>query len=37
MYKPKTGTPRVKWLEELKLEKKLKITVRFAKRNIKKY
>jgi hypothetical protein len=37
IYRPKIGTPRAKWLEELKLEKKLKITIRFAERNIKKY
>jgi hypothetical protein len=34
IYRPKTGTLRVKWLEELKLKKKLKITTRFAERNI---
>jgi hypothetical protein len=36
IYRPKTGTLRVKWLEELKLKKKLKVIIRFAKRNIKK-
>jgi hypothetical protein len=37
IYRPRTGTPRAKWLEELKLKKKLKVTIRFAERNIKKY
>jgi hypothetical protein len=36
IYRPKAGTLRAKWLEELKLKKKLKITIRFAKRDIKK-
>jgi hypothetical protein len=36
IYRPKTGTPRAKWLEELKLEKELKITTKFAERNIRK-
>ena len=34
IYKPKIGTPRAKWLEELKLEEELKTTTRFAERNI---
>ena len=37
IYRPKTGTLRAKQLEELKLEKELGVTIRFAKRNIKKY
>jgi hypothetical protein len=37
IYKPKTGTLRAKWLEELELKEKLKVTTRFAKRNIEKY
>ena len=36
IYRPKTGTLRVKWLEELKLEKEFKVTIRFAKRDIEK-
>jgi hypothetical protein len=34
MYKSRAGTPRVKWLEELELEKELKITIKFTERNI---
>jgi hypothetical protein len=34
MYKFRTGIPRVKWLEELELEKELRVTIRFTKRNI---
>jgi hypothetical protein len=34
IYRPKTGTLRAKWLEELKLEEEFKVTTRFAKRNI---
>jgi hypothetical protein len=34
IYKFKVGTPRAKWLKELKLEKELKVTIRFAERNI---
>jgi hypothetical protein len=37
IYRPKIGTLRAKWLEELELKKKLKITTRFAKKNIGKY
>jgi hypothetical protein len=33
-YRPKTGTPRAKWLEKLKLEEELGVTIRFTKRNI---
>jgi hypothetical protein len=36
IYRLKMGTPRAKWLKELKLEKELKATTRFAERNIKK-
>ena len=34
IYRPKTGTLRAKWLEELELEKELRVTTRFTKRNI---
>jgi hypothetical protein len=34
IYRPRAGTPRVKWLEELELEKELRVTIRFAKRDI---
>jgi hypothetical protein len=34
IYRPKTGTLKAKWLEELELEKKLKVTIKFAERNI---
>jgi hypothetical protein len=37
MYRPKAGTLRVKWLEELKLEKELRVIIRFTKRDIGKY
>jgi hypothetical protein len=37
MYRPKTDIPRAKWLEELESEEELKVTIRFAKRNIGKY
>jgi hypothetical protein len=37
IYRPKTGTLRAKWLEELELKKEFKVTTRFAERNIKKY
>jgi hypothetical protein len=37
IYRPKTGTLRAKWLEELKLKEELKVTIKFAKRNIGKY
>jgi hypothetical protein len=36
IYRPKTGTLRAKWLKELELEEELKVTIRFAKRNIEK-
>jgi hypothetical protein len=36
-YRPRTSTPRAKWLEELELEEELKVTIRFAEKNIKKY
>jgi hypothetical protein len=34
IYRPRTGTPRAKWLKELKLKKELRITIKFAERNI---
>jgi hypothetical protein len=34
IYRPKTGTLRVKWLEELELEKELKVTIKFTEKNI---
>jgi hypothetical protein len=34
IYKPKTGIPRAKWLEELELKKELGVTTKFAERNI---
>jgi hypothetical protein len=34
IYRPKAGTLRAKWLEELELKEELKVTIRFAKRNI---
>jgi hypothetical protein len=34
IYKPKIGIPRAKWLEKLELKKKLKVTIKFTKRNI---
>jgi hypothetical protein len=34
IYRPKTGTPRAKWLEELELEEELRVTIRFAEKNI---
>jgi hypothetical protein len=37
MHKPRTGTLRAKWLEELKLKEELKAIIRFAKGNIEKY
>jgi hypothetical protein len=37
IYRPRAGIPRAKWLEELELEKELKVTIRFTKRNIGKY
>jgi hypothetical protein len=37
IYRPKIGTLRAKWLEELKLKEELKVTTKFAERNIKKY
>jgi hypothetical protein len=37
IYRPKTGTPRAKWLKELELEEELRVTIRFTKRNIGKY
>ena len=37
IYRPKAGTLRAKWLEKLELEEELRVTIRFAERNIKKY
>jgi hypothetical protein len=37
IYRFKTGILRVKWLKELKLEEKLRVTIKFAERNIEKY
>jgi hypothetical protein len=37
IYRPKIGTPRAKWLEELKLKEEFKVIIRFTERNIKKY
>jgi hypothetical protein len=34
MHRFKTGTPRAKWLEELKLKEELKIPTQFTERNI---
>jgi hypothetical protein len=34
IYRPKIGTPRAKWLEELELKKELRVTTRFTERNI---
>ena len=34
MHRPRAGILRAKWLKELKLKKKLKVAIRFAKRNI---
>jgi hypothetical protein len=34
IYKPRAGILRAKWLEELELEKELKVTTRFTKRDI---
>jgi hypothetical protein len=36
IYRPKTGTLRVKWLKELKLKEELKVTIQFTKRNMEK-
>jgi hypothetical protein len=34
IYRPKAGILRAKWLEELKSKKELKVTTKFAKRDI---
>ena len=34
MYRPRAGTPKVKWLEEFKQEEDFKIATRFTERNI---
>jgi hypothetical protein len=36
IYRPKTDILRAKWLKELKLEKELKVTIRFTEKNIEK-
>ena len=36
MYRPRAGTPRAKWLEELEQEEDLKAATRFAEKNIRK-
>jgi hypothetical protein len=36
IYKPRTDILRAKFLKELKLEKKLRVTIRFTERNIEK-
>ena len=37
MYRPKAGTLKTKWLEELKQEENFKTATRFTERNRKKY
>jgi hypothetical protein len=37
IYKSKAGILRAKWLKELELKKELRVTIKFAKRNIGKY
>jgi hypothetical protein len=37
IYRPKIDILRAKWLEELELEKELGVTIRFTKKNIRKY
>jgi hypothetical protein len=34
IYKPKAGILRAKWLEELELKEELRVTIRFAERDI---
>ena len=36
MYRPRAGTLRAKWLEELEQEEDLKAATKFAERNIEK-
>jgi hypothetical protein len=36
IYRPRIGTLRAKWLKELKFKKELKVTTKFAKRDIEK-
>jgi hypothetical protein len=36
IYRPKTGTLRAKWLEKLKLKEELRVTIKFAEKNIEK-
>ena len=37
MHRPRVGTPRAKWLKELKLKKELGAVIRFVEKNIGKY
>jgi hypothetical protein len=37
IYRPRAGILRAKWLEELESKEELKVTIRFAKRDIGKY
>ena len=37
MYRPKANILKAKQLKELKLKKELKVVIKFAKKNIKKY
>jgi hypothetical protein len=34
IYRPRVGILRAKWLEELELEKELRVTTKFAERDI---
>jgi hypothetical protein len=34
IYRPKIGILRAKWLEELKLKKKLRVIIKFTERDI---
>jgi hypothetical protein len=34
IHRPRAGILRAKWLKELKLEKELRVTTKFTKRNI---
>jgi hypothetical protein len=34
IYRPKTGTPRAKWLEELESKEEFRVTTRFTERDI---
>jgi hypothetical protein len=37
IYRSKTDILRAKWLKELELKEELRVTIRFAKRDIEKY